>query len=158
VAGVALVVLEPPRGGRAHREEMQVLASRGREVDEGRRVVEDVDPPSVRAQDEIALPRVDEEVVDGDGRQVLAPDRRPACPSIPAHPEGPLGPDEEDIGVLRVLADDADGAARGQVAGDCFPGLAMVGGEEEVDGEAVRAVAVEADVGHASPVRLARPG
>ena len=78
-----------------------------------------------------ARPRVDDDVVHGDGGQVLAPDRRPASASIPAHPERPLRPHEEDVGVLRVLPDHADGGSFGQVARDGLPRLAVVGREED---------------------------
>ena len=72
---------------------------------QGRDVVHDVQPASVRRNDEIVVARVNSDIANRHRRHVL-PDRHPAAASIERYPQPELRPGVQDVLVLRIFADD----------------------------------------------------
>ena len=111
---------------RLDREEDCLLAEIGRPGGPERRVVvEDVEPPSERRDDQIVLPLLDRDVADFDrGEPALQLD--PVSAPVLGEEQAELGPGEEEVPVDGVFLQRIDGAALGQVARDRAPGRALV--------------------------------
>ena len=102
----------------------------------------------MRGDDQVAITRVDQDVVNADARQT----RHKALPGLAAierDVEAELGPDEEQVGVFEVFPQSVDIALLRQIAGDVGPGFAEVRGLEKIRRPVVQAVRIQRDVGRA---------
>ena len=117
-------------------------------------VVEYPDRPPMRAQDQVVLAWMDDDVVHGHSGQIHL-ERGPIRAAVKGNVGAVLGAGKQQARVARVLAHHVHrAAAGGDAARNRFPRLAVVGGHEEVHVEVVAAVTVKCHVG--GPFRIAR--
>ncbi len=114
-----------------------------RELLDGRGVVENPDRAPVRAEDKIVVARVDENVVNGDVRQVLQTEARPVVAARVRDIETEFRPGVNQFRILRVFAHHPDVRLRGEIAGDVAEGASAVRRLEDVGAKVVEHVAVE---------------
>ena len=95
-------------------EQVDVLVEDRRRQLLERRDIDDISAPPVGRDDEVVLARVDDQVGDLD-RGHARLERQPALPAVERDIDAPLGPDEQEVGVLPVLDDDVDGLPGRQV-------------------------------------------
>ena len=115
---------------------------------ERRDVVENPDAAPVGPEDQVVFVRVNLDVIDRNRGQA-ALDLQPRSTPVEGSPQRHLRAHEENIRVLRVLADHAHRAILGQVRGHVLPRRSEVGREEDVGVEVIAAVAIEGHVGGA---------
>src|SRR6185437_7664614 len=96
-----------------------------REVLERTDIVENVDPPPVRSDDEVVRARLNDEIVDRhpwNAMRQLGPVRT----AVDREEDTELRAGEQEVRLPRVLTHDLRRAAGRQVAGDRSPGLTVV--------------------------------
>ena len=135
-----------------HREHRAVAGERlGREMAQGRVVVEDEEAPPERGRDEVVLARLDLQIPDRDGRQPpLQPN--PVRAAVDGREESELGAQEEQPFLPRVLDHRPGELVLGKVAGDVIPGDAAVVAAHHVGREIALLVVVEDRVHRVLPV------
>ena len=144
--GGAAADARPPGGGPVPEQVDRRGHDRIGQLLEGTQVIEDPDAPAVGGRDEVAIPGVDDQIVDRDGGHP-AHQTMPGGASIHRRMNRELGPDIEQARVPGVFRDDIDRLVVGQRAAQAGPGAAVVGGPVEVGGEVVAAMAIEGDIG-----------
>ncbi len=108
-------------------------------------LVENPDPATVRAEDEVVVPRMDDEVVERHGREIEA-QPTPVGSPVPGVEQPELGSDEQHLRIAGVLPRGAEHSIGGQVADDGGPRLAVVARPVQVVRKIVVPVVVDRDV------------
>ena len=114
-------------------------------------VVRDPNAPTVRAGDQVGVAWMDDQVVDGDGRE-LVHEPVPAVAAVDGDETAEFGSNEKQVLVLRILNDRMDrvaGVLAGDVARDIRPGSPEIHRLEYIRGRVVHPVSIEGDVGRA---------
>ena len=155
VAGVPLVVVDPPGDRVPDREEVQVLLEH-RRVEGGERgdVVGDPDTPAVGPEDQVVLAGVNREVIHRHRRN-LAADPVPVRPAVQRHVHPELAAGHQEVLVVVVLADHVQRGFRRQGPADRAEAVPVVVAQERVGGVVVVPVPVE---GYVDPRRRVRRG
>ena len=98
----------------------------------------------MRADHQLAIARVHDQVVDGNGGQprVLVP----CFAAVDGHEQPEFGAEVKQFPVPRIFANHVDRAARGQIVGQRFPGLTMVGGLENIRRPVIVAMAIDRQI------------
>ena len=102
-----------------------LLEDVGRELPQGRIVVEDVEAAAERREHEIVLAFLDRHIAHGNRRQVRA-QPNPLLAAVNGKEQTELGPDEEQVGVDVILGKREHRVIVRQIAGD-RPAPAAVG-------------------------------
>src|SRR5262245_9816633 len=99
----------------------------------------------MRGDDQVAVTRMDQDVISPDGR-IVVHELLPATASVQRDKQTELRASEKQIQVFGILAHHLNIARRRQGSGNVLEGLAVVMGDENVWLEIVTAVTVNSDV------------
>ena len=117
-------------------------ALRARQVLEGCEVVEDEDAPAMGTDDEVVLALLDREVMNRHRRDAgTQPD--PVRTAVDRVEDTVFRPDEEQIALAMMLANDLHRTVRRQVPGDGRPGPAEVRALQDIRSEIIAPVPIE---------------
>ncbi len=108
-------------------------------------VIRDEDAAAVRRDNQIAVARMDQDVV-GANRGVVVHELLPGLALVQRRVEPELGAGKEQVRVLRVFSHRLHVAVRGEITCQARPALSVIGGLENVRLEIIAAMTINRDV------------